>query len=271
MNALITFGCSWTLGIGSWYDSDKHAKMSKEEYDEYQKRGKGKQLKSEYCFRTLLARKHNYVNINLSACASSNAKQFRLAEKYFNTDDYKKYDNVIVLWGLTSTARMEFWSLQKKKYQSHFMTDNIKIENLLSRTNNKHDLNIMLRKNHYDHDIEVERLSTQIQHWDKYFNMIGVKNYWFDTFNHHDYDYKSSNMIMGDENPRDLMSSLCKSQGLSFKKDSYHFSNWKLDSDRIKFLLKRNLVNPISHHPNKQAHILLADILDKSVKFCYNK
>ena len=253
MNALITFGCSWTVGMGSWYDPDKHAKMSKEEYGEYQNRGKGKQLKSEYCFRTLLARKHNYVNLNYSKPASPNSKQFRRAEEYFNTDDYKKYDNVIVIWGLTSTARMELWSLKIKRYDNYFMTDD------------RQDLTNILRKNHYDHDIEVKRLSTQIQHWDKYFNMIGVKNYWFDTFNHHDYDYKSSNMIMGDENPRDLMSSLCKSQGLSFKEDSYHFSDWKLDSGRIKFLLKKNLVNPISHHPNKQAHILLADIIDKFI------
>ena len=253
MNALVTFGCSWTAGIGSWYDPDKHIKMSMEEYDQYQNKGEGRQLKNEYCFRTILARKHNYVNKNFSKPASSNSKQFRKAEQYFNTDDYKKYDNVIVLWGLTSTARMELWNLKDKKYKSHFMTDD------------RQDLNTILRKYHYDHDIEVNRLSTQIQHWDKYFNMIGVKNYWFDTFNHHDYDYESSNMIMGDENPRDLMSYLCKSEGLSFKTDSYHFSDWRLDSDRIKFLLKKQLVNPISHHPNKQAHILLADILDKHI------
>jgi hypothetical protein len=253
MNALVTFGCSWTVGMGSWYVPDKHAKMSQDEYNQYQNKGEGKQLKSEYCFRTLLARKHDYVNINLSKPASSNSKQFRRAEEYFNTDDHKKYDNVVVLWGLTSTARMEFWNLKDKKYKDSFMTDD------------KEDLTNILRKNHYDHDIEVKRLSTQIQHWDKYFNMIGVKNYWFDTFNHHDYDYESPNMIMGDDNPRDLMSALCKSQGLSFKKDSYHFSDWNLDSDRIKFLLKRKLVNPISHHPNKQAHILLADIIDKHI------
>ena len=253
MNALVTFGCSWTVGMGSWYVPDKHAKMSQDEYNQYQNKGEGKQLKSEYCFRTLLARKHDYVNINLSKPASSNSKQFRRAEEYFNTDDHKKYDNVVVLWGLTSTARMEFWNLKDKKYKDSFMTDD------------KEDLTNILRKNHYDHDIEVKRLSTQIQHWDNYFNMIGVKNYWFDTFNHHDYDYESPNMIMGDDNPRDLMSALCKSQGLSFKKDSYHFSDWNLDSDRIKFLLKRKLVNPISHHPNKQAHILLADIIDKHI------
>ena len=253
MNALVTFGCSWTAGIGSWYDPDKHIKMSMEEYDQYQNKGEGRQLRNEYCFRTILAKKHNYVNKNFSKPASSNSKQFRKAEQYFNTDDYKKYDNVIVLWGLTSTARMELWNLKDKKYKSHFMTDD------------RQDLNTILRKYHYDHDIEVNRLSTQIQHWDKYFNMIGVKNYWFDTFNHHDYDYESSNMIMGDENPRDLMSYLCKSEGLSFKTDSYHFSDWTLDSDRIKFLLKKQLVNPISHHPNKQAHILLADIIDKHI------
>ena len=111
MNALITFGCSWTKGKFSWYDPNilRYTEMSTEEMvinDRIEV--------DEYCFRTILSRRHDYVNINFASGASSNQKQFRLAEEYFNTDDYKKYNNVIVLWGITSTARMEWWSNKQK-------------------------------------------------------------------------------------------------------------------------------------------------------------
>ena len=48
----------------------------------------------------------------------------------------------------------------------------------------------------------------------------------------------------------------------------YHLSTWQLDDDRIKFLRKKNLVNPITHHPNRECHIKIADMLDKYVNFC---
>jgi len=256
MNLLVTFGCSWTIGMYSWYDADipLYANMkTTTDCKKYQHQGEGRTLKDEYCFRTILSRRHNYVNVNHAGGGSSNCKQFRRAEEYFNTDDYKNYDNVIVLWGLTSTARLELWSLKSKNYENYFITDDRK------------DLTNILRKHHYDYDVEVKRLSTQIEHWDKYFKMIGVNNYWFDTFNHHNYDYQSPNMIMGNQNPRDLMSVLCKSEGLLFNKDHTHFSEWISDCNRIKFLARKKLVNPISYHPTRQAHILLADILDKHI------
>ena len=101
--------------------------------------------------------------------------------------------------------------------------------------------------------------------------MIGVKNYWFDTFNHHDYTYDSPNMIMQNKKPRDLMSNLCIDMGHNSSMNNYHHSKWVLDDDRIKFLRKKNLVNPITHHPNRECSILLADMLDKFVNFCYYK
>ena len=257
MKALVTFGCSWTAGIGCWYDED----TSLEEYKKARKKFKLSKIMMDNSYRFILANRHGYDNINFSAGGSSNGKQFRLAEEYFNLDDYKKYDEVIVLWGITSTARLDAWDVKNNRYTNVFLNNKS-----LPKT-----IEYEWMMHHYDHDVEVRRLSNQMQHWDKYFSMIGVKNYWFDTFNHHDYEYNSPNMIMGDENPRDLMSKLCKDQGLLFNEDRYHFSSWSLDNARIKFLLKRRLVNPHSCHPNKQCHILLADILDKNVKFCYNK
>ncbi len=252
MNALITFGCSWTKGKASFYPREG---MSEDEFFK-------KKYKENYdhAFRKILSERHNYVNVNHAVCGSSNCKQFRLAEEYFNTDDYKKYDDVIVLWGLTSTARFELWNLSKKKYLDYSL--GYKKPSTISST---------LRDDHYDHDVEVKRLSTQIKHWDNYFRILGVKNYWFDTFNHHQYPYESPNMILGQKNPRDLMSLLCEDEGIVLQNDSYHHSNWIRDSKRINFLRKKNLVNPYTLHPNIDCHNKIADILDKFVNFCYYK
>ena len=248
MNALITFGCSWTNGKASCYPREG---MSEDEFS------KKKTRENYNCsFRKTLSERHNYVNINHAACGSSNCKQFRRAEEYFNTDDYKKYDNVIVLWGLTSTARYELWDLTKKKYRDYSLGKK-----------NPDNIASTLRDEHYDHNVKVKRLSTQIKHWDNYFRMLGLKNYWFDTFNHHDYDYKSPNMICVDDNPRDILSKLCG----GIKDDKYHHSKRVRDSERIKILEKKNLVNPYSLHPNIDCHMMIADILDKYVNFCYYK
>ena len=258
MNALITFGCSWTKGKFSWYDPNilRHTEMSREDMQRHDP-----QEVDEYCFRTILSRRHDYVNINFASGGSSNQRQFRLAEEYFNTDDYKKYDNVIILWGITSTARFDVWSNKHNRYKDLHLTKTFNL-----KTND-----ILWATDHYDHDVEVKRLSTQMQHWDNYFRMIGVKNYWFDTFNHHNYTYDSPNMIMSHEKPRDLMSNLCIDMGHKSSMNGYHHSMWRLDDDRIKFLLKKNLVNPSTHHPNRECSILLADMLDKFVNFCYYK
>jgi len=241
VKALITFGCSWTKGKGSFYplegmtEDDFFSTMSHE-------------LDEKYAFRTILSERHGYHNINFARGGDSNSAQIRLAEEYFNTDDYKKYDEVLVLWGITSTARGEFWSLKHKKYSS--------VSYSVRHVEKK--IGDYIREKHYDHNVELKRLSTRIHHWDNYFKFIGVKNYWFDTFNHHDYEYDSPNMIFLDDNPRDLLSKLSVRNH-----DDYHYSNWSRDSGRIKVLEENNLVNPYSLHPNKRCHIMIADMIDK--------
>jgi len=240
MKALITFGCSWTKGKGSLYPSEG---MSRDDFLRI-----SPDLDKKYAFRTILSKRHGYKNINFAHRGSCNSRQIRLAEEYFNTDDYKKYDEVIVLWGITSTSRKELWSVKKKRYISYALNQDKPISKIIMR-------------NHYDHDVEVKRLSTHIKHWDNYFNMIGVKNYWFDTFNHHDYSYKSSNMIWVDNNPRDILSKLCG----EYSHDTYHHSMWMRDSNRIRILENNNLVNPYSLHPNRRCHIMIADMIDKFI------
>ena len=244
VKALITFGCSWPKGKGSFSPSEGMAEdnffstMSDE-------------LDEKYSFRNILSKRHGYKNINYSFGGSANASSIRLAEEYFNTDDYKKYDEVIVLWGITSTSRGEFWRPKDNKWGT--VAYSIK--------HNQKKIGDYIREKHYDHNAEVQRLSTQINHWDNYFNIIGVKNYWFDTFNHHDYSYKSPNMIWGDDNPKDILSKLCG----EYSDNKYHHSMWTRDSGRINFLLNNNLVNPYTLHPNIQCHIMIADMIDKFI------
>ena len=102
MKALITFGCSWTKGKGSFYPSEG---MSEDNFFSTM----SDELDEKYSFRNILSKRHGYKNINYSFGGSANASSIRLAEEYFNTDDHEKYDEVIVLWGITSTSRGVFW------------------------------------------------------------------------------------------------------------------------------------------------------------------
>ena len=253
MRALITFGCSWTKGKASFYPSEG---MLEDQFFKSLQSENVDELNSKYAFRTLLSERHGFKNINFAKGGASNSAQLRCAEEYFNTDDYKKYDEVIVLWGITATSRGEFWDNKNKRYTC----------TAYSVRHNKPKIGDVMRERYYNHEVEVKRLSTQIQHWDNYFKLLGVKNYWFDTFNHHDYDYNSPNMIFGNDNPRDLLSKLSMDDS-----DGYHHSVWTRDSGRIKNLEKRNLINPFTLHPNIDCHIKIADMLDKFVNFCYYK
>ena len=95
---LVTFGCSWTLGIGIPYEKG----MSKEEY--LKVRSSRFDLMDKHSFRGILSERLNLENINYASGGSSNQKQERLATKYFNTNST---EDTVVLWGITSIGRNE--------------------------------------------------------------------------------------------------------------------------------------------------------------------
>ena len=239
MVKLVTFGCSWTYGIGSTYvdgiPQEQYTKIRKDDTNS---------------FRKILCERHNFSNVNFSQGGSSNQRQFRLATEYFNKPIEEE---TIVLWGITSTARNEFWSNHKGKICS--------IHYNICTSNPLEELSDLMRRNHYNHESEVSILTERMLHWNNYFRMLGVKNYWFDTFSHNDYDIP--NMCWRDEKPRDLLSKLCEQEGMTVRDDSYHYSIWKEDCDRIEYLLDKQVVNQISHHPNQKGHQMIADMFDK--------
>lgn len=133
---------------------------------------------NQFSFRGILSNQFNMDNINLSKGGSSNQEQFRLAENFFSSLRFlelqKKYSKIIVLWGITSILRNEIFFNSEGISKSFFYTDN----SLLSK------LTIV---DHFNEQHETLLLRDKINFWNRYFDSIGVKNHWFDTFNHHDY------------------------------------------------------------------------------------
>ena len=284
MNLLVTFGCSWTYGIGCFY----HRPLTLDEYRKQKKESRD-ELANIFSFRALLARRHGYHNINFASQGSSNQTQLRRAQEFFNTDEYKRYDKVIVLWGITSTARGEAW--MKGKPGAKKTDDELsKMKGSLKSFGYHHkwELSKVIRNSYYDHSAEVERLETHMNHWNTFFNLLGIQNYWFDTFNHHEYDVPS--MIFREDKHRDLMSKLCTLIGeyepeqkfsiknifthrfdeikkLAMIENSYHFSSYLDDCDRSNYLKKNSILNPHSLHPTMKGHKMIADMLDKEISW----
>lgn len=284
-------GCSWTYGVAVSYTEG----MS---WDQLMETAWDEKICDTLSWRGILAQHLESENFNLSVGGSSNQKQFRLATEFFS-QQYKKikndYDKILVIWGITSTARNEIFCLETNS-QKNFLY------------NDKEDFSKFFVKYSYSHQNEVNTLARQMQHWNDFFESQGIENYWFDTFNTHNYhavyDHVSADqyiacsdqdwpsyedfstgtlyntkpdtfshickildipkidrLICGNQSPRDLAYLLAIDHGFNDKDNSFHVSGWQADCTRIEFLQKIHLLNPITYHPTCLAHQKIADML----------
>jgi hypothetical protein len=267
----------------------------------------------------MLSKKYNLINRNFSVGGSSNQKQERLAMQYFSSELFKKdqniFDQIIVLWGITSTNRNEMFMLEKNNLDNFFLTDGT----VLSKN---------LLKLCYSHDFEVWFLAQKMNFWNFLLKNLNIKNLWFDTFNHHDYSVMHSgyetmetkynefagddwpewklfctdptsitnipkkiyeeivdvqrwdfwqyripsiqdlNLLFADRNPRDLLSLLSIVNLDEFQScdNNYHYSDWKIDTNRVDYLVDKDILNPYSFHPTKQGHLQISNILSSSLE-----
>jgi hypothetical protein len=174
-NILITFGCSWTFGVGLGYQPGMTLK-------EYNTLAWNSEPAEKYSFRKILCNQYEFDHVNFSIGSSSNQKQFRLAKNFFISKEFDKikstYNKIIVLWGITSTARNELYSLEQRGYKN-FMYNWDKSVNWPFTKD--------LVKYSYDHRQSVEELQIDMIYLNNFFKNVGVLNAWFDTFNHHEY------------------------------------------------------------------------------------
>lgn len=302
-NLLITFGCSWTFGVGSYYKQG----MTEKEYWAYPKA-----YKPDNTFRSIIAKELNADNLNFSIGASSNDKQLRYAKHFFASQQFKdlqnEYDSITVLWGITSTARIECWDYKHKDINNLILTPRRRF------VNDHLSVNDGLSKNYlryfYDHDHKVFELAKEMHFWNSYFESLGITNYWFDTFNHHNYykphittnhieadtdlgrlyrledekytldndvipnhvkldsvqaPAKIHNLLFDDKEYRDLCTMLAVDAGMEKIDDTYHYSTFIPDGPRISFLVDKGLLNPVSFHPTEKAHQSIASFMLKEI------
>ena len=264
MTRLVSFGCSWTFGVGLAWEPG----FTQEEYAVSKK---NTAIADEYSFRGILADEFGLEHKNYSVGGSSNQRQFRHAEQF----NFKEGD--IVLWGITSTARNEIYVDSKGVYKGYFYNHATTCKEYPEITSGEKyidgDMCRMIKmtvKHWYNHKEEVRRLYYRIRHYNDYFKCKGIKVLWYDTLNHHNYPEVPDNMLYGDEEYRDLLSRLARLNGFNQLDDKYHFS-WSKgfnDCGRIDFISKNGIANPFSGHPTKEGHRQLADMIRPFVKEC---
>jgi hypothetical protein len=241
-NILVTFGCSWTYGVGAHYETG----MTDEEY---KINAWNTAIIEQYAFRKLISDKINFKNINFSCGGSSNQRQFRLAKEFFLSKDEQWFHdkNIIVLWGLTSLYRNEFFDASKNEYYNFFLDE-------------KGFAQIILKK-YFSEPIELQKLSEEMKMFDHFFYQKNIKNYWYNTFNEHTYTFKFDNLLF---NGRDLLSIIVKDYD---NNDKYHVSDWKDTDRKITRAKEQGLVNPFSLHPTAHSHKIIADYFLKEIEF----
>jgi hypothetical protein len=273
-NLFVTFGCSWTQGLGVGY----HPGQSKEEYISTRF---NKSICDTKSFRGILSKNFKLDNKNFSHGASSNQAQFNYAKKYFGSSEFvhdqESYEKIIVLHAITSTARNVLFDahqqaeihikyVQEEKFNKlhaigmWWLKTQQDFETQSSYVQAKKFSNLMINY-FYDHEYEVKKLAYEMNFWNVFYKTVGIKNIWVDTFNHHDYPLPIDNMIMASDNDRDLLSQLCIRNNFQNFDKKYHYSDWNIDGNRITTLVANGLLNPISYHPTEMAHIQIADFI----------
>jgi len=240
---LVTFGDSWVYGVGAGYSSENP--VTEKVYKE-------KRVSEEYLncsFRILLAKKLGIKNTNFSSQGSSNQKQFRLASEYFLRDK-NVIKNSIVLWGITSVYRNEFFDTIKNNYDN-FLVPAINRDLVLSE---------ILSVRYMSKEVEIEKLYYNMELFNHYFKSVGIKNYWYNIFNDHEYPNKLSNILFKGNSLLSVFTG-------DYKKNSqYHKSIWERTDRKIKTALKNKSVNPISLHPTKETHSKIANLLHNELQ-----
>jgi len=281
---LITFGCSWTYGRGVGYETG----MSREEYL------KTKDLPENcenYSYRGLLTKRWGCNNINYAIPASSNMRQFRHALEHFKSKPKKK---TVVLWAITSIFRHEVWCNYKTKkgvpqgkgysnilYQLVEGNNNENLQKIDQLSNEREPQNwenghVNVKeymKYHFDVDNQMQVLCNQMNHWNLFFESLGIENYWVDTFNHHDYPCEIPRMLFNNQPKRDLLSMIVNNCNDDNQEQENLFYMPRFDinfSKSVSIAKKKGLINPHTFHPTKKSHAKIADMIDEEIKLINN-
>jgi hypothetical protein len=268
---LATFGCSWTRGVGAQYYTGQNE-------NDYKNSAWVESEIYPHSYRGILSKKFGLTNFNVADGGASNDYNFEMASAIFGDDNQKEKflkSSPIVLWGITSTARIYrggqniFLAPNRETSIMLFLEENYitdpSLEDLKFILNDQPFLyQALYLKLYYDHNKEVIRLANMMQNWNDIFEYYNIPVIWFDTFNTHNYYNSTRNLIKNG----DLLTQMLQSHNIKFNlnKKWYHLSDWTNDDDRITKGVKHNLLNPYTYHPTQLGHQTLADIISPYIE-----
>lgn len=258
---LITFGCSWTYGIGAGYSEG----MSE---DFYVKNIRwSHQLCYEHSWRKIVLEHFDIKGLNFAVGGSSNSRQFNIAKEFFISDEWKiiknSYDNIVVLWGITTTERIYMWCNDQNKICDIYLNQDKhkgSINQIINKVKELTDgdrLAIAINKCSYNYNNEVNQLTKEILFWNNFFDLQNIPIIWFDTFNSHEYTSEIKNLIDYQEKRRDILYYLSK---LHMKNNPKILEDDKLSynafftNDYFFYAVRNKVLNPYSFHPVKEQY-----------------
>jgi len=258
---LITFGCSWTYGIGAGYKEG----MSESYYTENIRWSH--ELCYENSWRKLVLEHFDIKGLNFSVGGSSNLRQFKTARNFFISDEWKKlksdYDNIVVLWGLTTTERVYMWCEDENKFCDIYLNQDRhkgSIREIFSRLKDIFDsdrLAMTINKCSYNYENEVNELTKEVLFWNQFFNLNNIPVIWFDTFNSHKYTSKIKNLIEYDKDKRDILYYLCdlhlKNNPQILSEDELSYESFN-NANFFFYAVRNKILNPYSFHPTKEQY-----------------
>jgi hypothetical protein len=258
---LITFGCSWTYGIGAGYDEN----MTEDFYTNNIRWSH--ELCYEHSWRKIVLEHFDIKGLNFAVGGSSNLRQFKYARNFFISDEWKNiknsYENIVVLWGITTTERTYMWCNDEDKLCDIYLNQDKhkgSVNEVLNRIKNLFDsdkLAIAINKCSYNYENEIDQLTKEILFWDNFFDLNNIPIIWFDTFNSHEYTTKIKNLIDYQEKKRDILYYLCK---LHVKNNPKILDEDRLSygsfygNDNFFFAVRNKILNPYSFHPTKEQY-----------------
>ncbi len=128
-------------------------------------------------------------------------------------------------------------------------------------------------KYHFDEDNQMQVLCNQMNHWNLFFESLGIENYWIDTFNHHDYPCEIPRMLFNNQPKRDLLSMIvnnCNDDNHK-QEDLFYMPRFDINfSKSISEAKKKGLINPHTFHPTKKSHAKIADMIDEEINLINN-
>ena len=258
---LITFGDSWTFGQGSAYEDG----MTEEEYERIY-------LDPEICWkngwRRHVSEHFDFNNINLGCGGSSNDKQFRLAKQFFSSTKFKNIlksgVQVYVLWGTTSVNRYDLWVNEENAYR-HIFLNTVNDDPIIPDQDEGTAIDQIagvLNKYSYNEIARVKELELEFFHWNQYFKMLGVKNFWYDSFCSFNYNVKLSNFFDHQKRIRRDMLAVIVENDRVLKKSLV--PSWCVDD--FAYAVDHNMLNPYSFHPKADGYKQIADHLIKKMQ-----